>query len=58
MQGRAAAHVTSEPLLKRGLGLLKMLTEDFESVGADSRHPLQRAWELQHRSLTAESVAA
>jgi adenylylsulfate reductase subunit A len=55
--GYGMFYVTSEPLLNRGLELLKMLTEDFESIGADSLHQLQRAWELQHRILTAESVA-
>ena len=49
-------YVTSEPLLNRGLELLKMLTEDFECIGAEDLHQLQRAWELQHRILTAESV--
>ena len=49
-------YVTSEPLLNRGLELLEMLTEDFECIGAEDLHQLQRAWELQHRILTAESV--
>lgn len=49
-------YVTSEPLMNRGLELLKMLTEDFECIGAEDLHQLQRAWELQHRILTAESV--
>jgi adenylylsulfate reductase, subunit A len=34
-----------------------MLKEDFEHIGADDLHQLQRAWELHHRILTAESVA-
>ena len=54
--GYSMFYVTSEPLLNRGLELLKMLTEDFEHIGADSLHQLQRAWELQHRILTAEAV--
>jgi adenylylsulfate reductase, subunit A len=54
--GYSMFYVTSEPLLKRGLELLQMLTEDFENIGADSLHQLQRAWELQHRILTAEAV--
>src|SRR5208337_3383476 len=37
--------------------ILAMLTEDFEQIGAEDLHHLQRAWELQHRILTAESVA-
>ena len=49
-------YVTSENLLNRGLELLDMLTEDFEHIGAEDLHQLQRAWELQHRILTAESV--
>jgi adenylylsulfate reductase subunit A len=37
-------YVTSEPLLNRGLELLEMLTEDFESIGAEDLHQLQSAW--------------
>ncbi len=55
--GYSMFYVTSEALLNRGLELLKMLTEDFEHIGAEDLHQLQRAWELQHRILTAESVA-
>ena len=55
--GYSMFYVTSEPLLNRGLELLEMLTEDFEHIGAEDLHQLQRAWELQHRILTAESVA-
>jgi adenylylsulfate reductase subunit A len=33
-----------------------MLREDFERVGAENLHQLQRAWELYHRILTAEAV--
>jgi adenylylsulfate reductase subunit A len=54
--GYSMFYVTSEPLLNRGLELLEMLTEDFEHIGAEDLHQLQRAWELQHRILTAESV--
>jgi len=36
--GYSMFYVTSEPLLNRGLELLKMLTEDFESIGADGLH--------------------
>ena len=54
--GVSMFYVTSEPLLNRGLELLEMLTEDFEHIGAEDLHQLQRAWELQHRILTAESV--
>ena len=54
--GVSMFYVTSENLLNRGLELLTMLTEDFEHIGAEDLHQLQRAWELQHRILTAESV--
>ena len=56
--GYSMFYVTSEHLLNRGLELLQMLTEDFESIGAEDLHQLQRAWELQHRIVTGESVAA
>ncbi|MPZ46520.1 MAG: adenylyl-sulfate reductase subunit alpha [Betaproteobacteria bacterium] len=55
--GYSMFYVTSENLLNRGLELLQTLTEDFENVGADSLHQLQRAWELKHRIVTAEAVA-
>jgi adenylylsulfate reductase, subunit A len=55
--GVSMFYVTSEPLLNRGLELLQMLTEDFENIGAEDLHQLQRAWELHHRILTAEAVA-
>src|ERR1700687_3041106 len=54
--GYSMFYVTSENLLNRALELLGMLTEDFESIGAEDLHQLQRAWELQHRILTAEAV--
>ena len=55
--GYSMFYVTNALLLERGLELLQMLTEDFENVGADNLHQLQRAWELQHRIITAEAVA-
>jgi adenylylsulfate reductase subunit A len=55
--GYSMFYVTNEPLLKRGLELLDMLKEDFEHIGAEDLHQLQRAWELHHRILTAEAVA-
>jgi adenylylsulfate reductase subunit A len=55
--GYSMFYVTNEPLLNRGLELLEMLKEDFEHVGAEDLHQLQRAWELQHRILTGEAVA-
>jgi len=54
--GYSMFYVTSENLLNRGLELLAVLQEDFENIGAPDLHQLQRAWELQHRILTAESV--
>ena len=55
--GYSMFYVTSEPLLHRSLELLGMLTEDFEHIGAENLHQLQRAWELYHRILTGEAVA-
>jgi adenylylsulfate reductase subunit A len=55
--GYSMYYATSEALLNRSLELLDMLKEDFELVGADSLHQLQRAWELHHRILTGEAVA-
>ncbi|HEX6005967.1 MAG TPA: adenylylsulfate reductase subunit alpha, partial [Burkholderiales bacterium] len=54
--GYTTFYVTNEPLLNRGLELLAMLKEDLEHVGAEDLHQLQRAWELNHRVLTAEAV--
>ena len=54
--GYSTYYVTSKPLLERGLELLAMLREDLAHLGAEDLHQLQRAWELQHRVLTAESV--
>jgi adenylylsulfate reductase subunit A len=55
--GYSMFYVTSEPLLNQSLELLGMLKEDFEHVGAEDLHRLQRAWELHHRILTGEAVA-
>ncbi len=55
--GYSTFYVTNEPLLNRGLELLAMLKEDLALLGAEDLHQLQRAWELQHRVLTAEAVA-
>jgi adenylylsulfate reductase subunit A len=54
--GYSTFYVTSKPLLDRGLELLAMLREDLAHLGAEDLHQLQRAWELHHRVLTAESV--
>ncbi|HEX8013198.1 MAG TPA: adenylyl-sulfate reductase subunit alpha [Casimicrobiaceae bacterium] len=55
--GYSMFYVTSENLLNRGLELLGMLQEDFENIGAEDLHQLQRAWELQHRIVTGEAAA-
>ena len=44
-------YMTNEPLLRRGLHLIHTLQEDFECIGAEDLHQLQRAWELSHLSL-------
>ncbi len=49
-------YMTNEPLLRRGLHLIHTLQEDFECIGAEDLHQLQRAWELSHRIITSESV--
>jgi adenylylsulfate reductase subunit A len=54
--GYSMFYVTNEPLLNQGLELLGMLKEDFEHIGAEDLHQLQRAWELHHRILTGEAV--
>ena len=54
--GVATFYTTNEPMLNRGLELLRMLKEDLDHIGADSLHQLQRAWELYHRVVTAEAV--
>jgi adenylylsulfate reductase subunit A len=55
--GISTFYVTNEPMLKRGLELLTMLKEDLAHLGAEDLHQLQRAWELNHRVWTSESVA-
>jgi adenylylsulfate reductase subunit A len=54
--GISTYYVTNEPMLNRGMELLTMLKEDLEHLGAEDLHQLQRAWELNHRVWTAESV--
>jgi len=54
--GISTYYMTNEPMLNRGLELLGMLKEDMDQLGAEDLHQLQRAWELQHRVWTAESV--
>jgi adenylylsulfate reductase, subunit A len=55
--GYSTFYVTNEPLINRGLALLALLREDLDHIGAEDLHQLQRAWELNHRVLTAEAVA-
>ena len=54
--GITVNYMTNENLLKKGLGLLDMLQEDLEHVGAEDYHQLMRAWELKHRALTSHCV--
>ncbi len=55
--GISTFYMSNEPMLNRGLELLKMLKEDLDHIGAEDLHQLQRAWELNHRVWTSESVA-
>jgi adenylylsulfate reductase subunit A len=55
--GYSMFYATSEPLLNRSLELLDDLKRDAHQLGAENLHQLQRAWELNHRIVTAESVA-
>jgi adenylylsulfate reductase subunit A len=54
--GISVNYMTNEPLLLRGLELLKTLHEDLEHIGAEDLHQLQRAWELKHRAIASECV--
>ena len=54
--GISAYYTTNEPLLTRGLELLRMLKEDLAHLGAEDLHQLQRAWEIQHRVSASECV--
>ena len=54
--GITVNYMTNEPLLRRGLHLIHTLQEDFECIGAEDLHQLQRAWELSHRITASESV--
>jgi adenylylsulfate reductase subunit A len=55
--GISTFYVTNEKMLNRGLELLAMLKEDLNRIGAEDLHQLQRAWELNHRVWTSESVS-
>ena len=54
--GISTMYVTNDHMLNRGLELLAMLKEDLNHIGAEDLHQLQRAWELNHRVWTSESV--
>lgn len=54
--GWGSMYTTNGTLLNRGLELMVMLKEDLKHTAAENLHQLQRAWELQHRVLTAEAV--
>ncbi len=49
-------YMTNEPMLLRGMHLLKTLQEDLDHIGAEDLHQLQRAWELRHRTIASECV--
>jgi len=55
--GTSVNYMTNDKLLERGIQLLDIMEEDFEHLGAEDLHQLQRAWELKHRLLTSQSVA-
>ncbi len=53
--GASTWYKTSEPMLNRALELLAILKEDLGKLGAENLHELMRAWELHHRTWTAEA---
>jgi len=55
--GISVNYMTNDKLLARGIELLGVMEEDFEHIGAEDLHQLQRAWELKHRLLASQSVA-
>jgi adenylylsulfate reductase subunit A len=55
--GISVNYMTNDKLLARGIELLNIMDEDFEHLGAEDLHQLQRAWELKHRLLASQSVA-
>jgi adenylylsulfate reductase subunit A len=54
--GFGVNYMTNEKLLQIGLRKLKSLEEDMEKIAASDIHELLRAWELNHRVRTSESV--
>jgi len=55
--GISVNYMTNDKLLERGIELLNIMEEDFDHLGAEDLHQLQRAWELKHRLLASQSVA-
>jgi adenylylsulfate reductase subunit A len=55
--GISVNYMTNDKLLGRGIELLNIMEEDFENLGAEDLHQLQRAWELKHRLRASQSVA-
>jgi len=53
--GTSTWYRTSEPMLNRAIELLTVLKEDLSKLGASNLHELMRAWELHHRTWTAEA---
>ncbi len=54
--GVSANYATNDALLDRGLRQIGHLRDDLRSIGASDLHQLGRAWELDHRVWTAETV--
>ena len=54
--GFGVNYMTNEKLLSIGLKKIKLLEEDMEKIAAKDIHELLRAWELNHRVRTSESV--
>ncbi len=54
--GVGSNYTTNDHLLARGLAQLTHLKEDLGAIGAGDLHQLGRAWELEHRVWTAETV--
>ena len=53
--GASTWYKTNEPMLNRAVELLAILKEDLGKLGASNLHELMRAWELHHRTWTAEA---
>jgi adenylylsulfate reductase subunit A len=53
--GASTWYKTNEHMLNRAIELLTVLKEDLSKLGASNLHELMRAWELHHRTWTAEA---